>query len=140
MAFKVQKVETWAASLEDKAGALAEKLNALAKAGVNLEFLLARRAPDKPGAGVVFVTPIKGATGLRAAQAAGFHKTTSLHTVRLEGVDKTGGGARITRVLAEAGLNLRGVSAAVISKKFVAYIALDTAPDAAKAGRVLRAL
>jgi hypothetical protein len=46
-------VETWAAPLEDKPGGLAEKLSALADAGVNLEFVIARRASDKPGTGVV---------------------------------------------------------------------------------------
>jgi hypothetical protein len=140
MAVKVQKVDTWAAPLEDTPGSLASKLNALAKAGVDLDFVIARRAPDKPGTGVVFVTPIQGATGRRAAQEVGFQKTESLHTVRVEGPDKRGRGANMTQVLATAGLNLRGVSAAAIGPKFTAYIALDTAADATKAVRVLRTL
>ena len=49
MALKVQRVDTWAASLEDEPGSLAAKLEALSSAGVNLEFVIARRAPDKPG-------------------------------------------------------------------------------------------
>ena len=140
MALKVQKVDTWVVALKDKPGSLADKLNALAKARVNLEFVIGRRAPDKPGRGVVFVTPIKGAAGARAARAAGFKKTGSLHTIRLEGPDKKGAGAHITRALADKGLNLRGLSAAAINKKFVAHIALDRAADAAKAIRVLRGL
>jgi len=36
MALKVQRVDTWAASLEDTPGSLSTKLTALAKAGVNL--------------------------------------------------------------------------------------------------------
>ena len=139
MRFKVQRIDTWAASLEDKPGGLADKLDALAKAGVSLEFLIARRSPENPGQGVVFVTPIKGAGATRAARAAGFAKSDSLHTVRLEGADKRGAGAGITQALADAGLNLRGLSAAAINKKFIAHIALDTAADAAKAMRVLRA-
>ena len=140
MALKVQKVDTWAASLEDKPGSLAGKLKALAEAGVNLQFVIARRAPDKPGSGVVFVTPIQGAAGLRAAKAAGFQKTDSLHTVQVQGPDKPGRGAAMMQTLAEGGLNLRGVSGAAIGTKFVGYIALDTAADAAKAARLLRAL
>ena len=140
MALKIQRVDTWAASLEDTPGELAAKLNALADAGENLEFVIARRAPDKPGKGVVFVTPNKGAAGVRAAKAVGFMKTDSLHTVRLEGADKKGVGAKITQVLAANGLNLRGLSAAAISKKFVAHLALDTAADAAKAAGILRKL
>src|SRR5690242_10627374 len=112
MPLKVQKVDTWAAPLKDESGGLADKLDVLAKAGANLEFVIGRRAPDKPGQGVVFVTPIKGAAVIRAARAAGFKKTDSLHTVRLEGADKPGAGSVITRALADKGLNLRGLSAA----------------------------
>lgn len=140
MAFKIERVDTWAASLEDRPGELAAKLKALAQAGVNLEFVIARRAPDKPGEGVVFVTPVKGTAGLRAARTAGFMKTDSLHTLRLEGADKKGEGSKITQALADSGLNLRGLSAAAINKKFVAHLALDTAADAAKAVRILRAI
>jgi hypothetical protein len=140
MVLKVQRVDTWAASLEDTPGSLAGKLTALAKGGVNLQFVIARRAPDKPGTGVVFVTPIEGAGSRRAAHEAGFQKTDSLHTVQVEGPDKAGRGAAMMTALAEGGLNLRGVSAAAIGKKFVSYFALDTTEDAAKAVRLLRAL
>ena len=40
--------------------------------------------------------------------------------------------------LADAGLNLRGVSAAVIGKRFIIYIALDTLEQADLATRVLQ--
>ena len=140
MALKVQRVDTWAASLEDTPGSLSTKLTALAKGGVNLQFVIARRAPDKPGTGVVFVTPIEGAAGRRAAQDAGFQKTDTLHTVQVQGADKRGRGAVMMQALADAGLNLRGVSAAAIGTKFIGYIALDNQTDAAKAVRLLRAL
>jgi hypothetical protein len=140
MTLKIQRVDTWAASIQDKPGGLAAKLNALAGAGVNLEFVIARRAPDRPRAGVVFVTPIKGASGRRAAKQAGFKKTDKLHTLRIEGADRKGQGARIARALAEKGLNLRGLSAAAINKKFVAHIALDSSADATKAANALKGL
>lgn len=137
---KAQRVDTWVCTLEDKPGALAAKFEALAGAGVNLEFVVARRAPDKPGTGVVFVTPIKGAKQVRAAEAAGFHKTTHLHSVRIEGTDRPGLGARITRTLADAGLNLRGLSAAAIGRKFLCHMAVDTDADAAKVVRLVKQL
>ena len=137
---KMQRVDTWAASIKDKPGGLAAKLEALAAAGVNLEFTIARRAPDKPGTGVVFVTPIKGPGQTKAAKAAGFHKTTNLHTVRLEGADKPGLGARIAQAIADAGLNLRGLSAAAIGKKFVCHVAVDSEATATKVTRILRGL
>ena len=140
MTLKAEKVDTRAASIEDKPGSLSAKLHALASAGVDLEFVIARRAPDKLGTGVVFVTPIQGAVACRAARQAGSEKTQSLHTVRVEGPDQAGQGSTITRVLAEKGLNLRGLSAAAISKEFVAHIAVDSASDAAKAVRALKGL
>ena len=137
---KAQQVDTWAASMKDKPGALAAKLTALSPAGANLEFVIARRAPDKPDTGVVFVTPIKGPKQSGAAGAAGFKKTKSLHTVRIEGPDKRGQGARLAQALADKGLNLRGMSAAAIGKKFICHIALDSGAAAAKAVRILRKL
>ncbi len=138
--FKVTRVDTWAAALQDKPGNLAGKLKALGSAGVNLEFVIARRRAERPGKGVLFVTPIRGAKGSRAAREAGFAKTNSLHTVRVEGPDRKGQGARIAQALAEQGLNLRGLSAAAIGRQFVTHIALDSSGDAAKAVRALKAL
>lgn len=137
---KVERVDTWVASIEDKPGSLASKLNSLANAGVDLEFVIGRRAPDKPGKGVVFVTPIKGTNQCRLARQAGFDKTKSLYTLRIEGSDKRGQGAAITQALAHKGLSMRGLSAAAIGNKFVAHIALDNAADAAKALRIIKAL
>lgn len=137
MALKADRVDTWAATMKDQPGGLAAKLTALAQGGVNLEFIISRRAPEKPGTGVVFATPIKGAGQVAAAKKAGFRKTVSLHTVRVEGPDRPGEGARITQALAAAGINLRGFSAAAIGKKFVCHIATDTTADANKAKRVL---
>ena len=140
MTLKVERVDTWVGPLKDKPGALGAKLSDLAKAGVNLEFVIARRAPEKPGTGVLFVTPIKGAAAVRAARKIGFRKSNHLHTVRVSGPDKRGQGARIARALAEQGLNLRGLSAASIHRKFVAHIALDTSADAARAARIVQRL
>ncbi len=137
---KARRVDTWVAAIEDNPGSLAAKLKAMSAAGVNLEFVIARRAPDKPGTGVAFVTPIKGAKQTKAAVAAGFTKTESLHTVRIEGLNKRGQGARLAQALSDAGLNLRGLSAAAIGNKFVCYVALDRETDANQAMRTLRGL
>jgi len=137
---KTQRVTTWAAAIEDQPGELAAKLRALAVAGVDLEFLIARRAPEKRGTGVVFITPVEGAKQSRAAKAAGFRKTGNLHTVRIEGDDKPGLGARLTQAFADQGLNLRGFSAAAIGNKFVCHVAVDSEADAAKAMRIVRSL
>ena len=130
----------WAATVDDRPGAVADKLEALAAAGVNLGFIIARRAPEQRGSGVLFVTPIKGAKQVKAAEAAGFQRTESLHSVRAEGPDKAGIGAKMAKALAAAGINLRGLSAAAIGKRFVTYLALDDNADATKVVGVLKKL
>lgn len=140
MAISVAKEDVWVAALADKPGALAEKLAALKDAGADLKFLIARRSDDKKGEAVVFLTPLKGAAVLKVARAMGFRKSKSLHSVRVDAPNKKGLGARITCALAEKGLNLRGVSAAVMGAKCVAYLAFDSAADAGKAIRIIKTL
>ncbi len=138
MAYTIKKVDVWAGEIEDRPGGLAEKLAGLSGAGANLEFLISRRAPEKPGTGVVFLTPIKGAGQKRAAQGAGLNTTDTLHSVRVEGPDRPGLGTKVTRALADAGINLRGVSAAALGRRSVVYFAFDSASDAENAIRILK--
>jgi hypothetical protein len=138
MPYSIRKVDVWVAEIDDRPGGLAEKLEALAKAGANLEFIISRRAPDKPGKGVVFLTPIRGTKQTRAATEAGFGTTDSLHSLRVEGPDRPGLGIKMTGALADAGINLRGLSAAALGRKSVCYFAFDSAVDAATAVKLLR--
>jgi hypothetical protein len=140
MKLKVSRVDVWAATLKDRPGGLAGALTAAAKAGADLDFVIARRRPEKRGEGVVFLTPIAGAAQVKAAKAAGFAKADGLHSLRIQGRNKPGVGAKIARELAAARINLRGFSAAALDKRFVVYLALDTAAAAAKAVRVLKAM
>jgi hypothetical protein len=119
MALKATKAEVWAATIEDRAGGAADKLEALARGGASLEMLLARRT-EQPG--------------------QGFGKPGHIHSVRVEGSDKPGLGSKIARALGNAGINFRGVSAVAIGSKFISYIACDSAEDADKAVSVLKKL
>ncbi|MCC4116311.1 ACT domain-containing protein [Aromatoleum toluclasticum] len=134
----VERVDVWAATIEDRPGGLSEVLAALRDAGANLQFVIARRASDAPGKGVVFVTPLQGDHEIRAAAQVGFNVTQSLHSIRVMGRDKAGIGAELTQALAGAGINLRGLSASAIGPQFVAYVAFDSLDDANKAIGVLQ--
>jgi hypothetical protein len=140
MALKVGKAEIWAVTIDDRPGGAAEKLEMLSKAGANLEMLLARRTPENPGHGVMFVTPLKGKKAVEAAQQSGMGRPESIHSVRIEGGDKPGLGSRIARALAAAGINFRGMSAVAVGSKFVSFVALDSADDQAKAIAALKKL
>ena len=138
MKLDISRVDVWASSMKDRPGGLAEKLEALAQAGSNLEFVIARRSPEKPGTGVVFVTPIKGASQVRAAKRAGFKKSKTLHGLRIASADKPGLGAKLTQQIADAGINLRGLSAAAIGRRTIFHLAFDSAADTNKAMRCLK--
>jgi len=140
MALKVSKVDVWTGTIEDRPGGAAATLDALSQAGANLEMVLARRAPEQPGKGVLFVSPIKTGKAVKAAQAVGLGKPTGIHSLRIEGGDQPGLGAAICRALAGAGISFRGLTAIAIGRKFVSYVACDTAEDAIRAVQVLRKL
>ena len=140
MALKVGKVDLWMATIDDRAGGAADKLEPLSKAGANFEFVFTRRTPEQPGKGVLFATPVRGAKVLRAAQEAGFAKSADLHSLKVEGADKPGVTANAARALAAAGISFRALSASAVGRKFVCYVALDSADDAARAAGLLRKL
>jgi hypothetical protein len=138
MAYSVKKVDVWAGEIADRPGGLASTLAAMNKAGANIEFVVARRAPEKPGTGVVFLTPIRGGKQKTVAQQAGLATSESLHSVRVEGPDRAGLGAKMTDALAAAGINLRGISAAALGRRAVSYLAFDSATDLDAAVRILK--
>jgi hypothetical protein len=133
----VENADVWAATIEDRPGGLTEVLAALREAGADLQFIIARRAPEAPGKGVVFVTPLQGDREIRAATEVGFNVTRKLHCVRVMGRDQPGIAAELTQRLADGGINLRGFSASVIGTQFVAYLAVDSPNDANKAIEIL---
>lgn len=126
----LENADVWAASIPDSPGGLAGVLATLRDAGADLQFVVARRAPEDAGRGVVFLTPLQGDHEIEAASLAGFNVTASLHSVRVTGPDRPGILAEMTAKIGEAGINLRGLSACVTGNQFVAYIAVDGREDA----------
>ena len=140
MALQVSRIQVWIAPVEDRPGAAAEKLAALAAAGANLECVIGARDAAVPTGALLSVYPIKGAAQIKAAKAAGFRQLEAPHVVRVAGSDKQGLGAKITQALADAGLNLHILDAFVVGKSFACLIALDAKEDAAKAVRALKGI
>ena len=100
MELSVERVDVWAATIEDKPGGLAQVLSALRDAAVDLQFVVARRTPEAPDKGVVFVAPLQGEREIRAATQVGFSITTSLYSVRVMGLDRLGIIAQLAQTLA----------------------------------------
>jgi hypothetical protein len=139
MSFKVAKMEVWSGEIQDRPGGLAGVLRQLADADADLEMVVARRQPDRPGAGIVFLAPVKGRKATAAAAVAGLSPAPGVAALRIEGTNRPGLGAKMTDAIADSGVNLRGLSAAVLGSRFVAYMAFDGAEDADKAAKAIKA-
>lgn len=137
MGLFVEAVDVWAAPITDRPGALAEALKALRDAGADLQCIISRRAPDQPGKGVVFVTPLQGDGEVAAAAQVGFSASHTVHSVRIMGRDRPGIAAIVAEKVSEAGVNLRGFTSMVMGAQFIAYLAVDSREDA---DRVIKAL
>ena len=131
----VERVDVWAANIEDRPGGIARALATLRDAGADLQFIIARRA--EPGEGVLFVTPLRSDREIAAAAQVGFNVTNTLHSVRVMGRDRPGIVAELTQKLAEERINLRGFSGSVIGTQFLAYVAVDSLEDANKVIEIL---
>lgn len=138
MPYKISNVDVWAGEMPDQPGSLARVLDGLARAGADIAFLIARREADKPATSVVFLTPIRGVKQTKAAQEAGLSKAASLGSLRIEGPNRKGLGARIASAIGQAGINIRGTSASAIGNRSVAYFSFDNAEDAKKAAPAVR--
>ncbi len=133
-----ERVDVWAASMKDEPGSLAKVLSGLRDAGADLELIIARRAPGEPGTGVVFVAPLRGDDEVSTAAMLGFNITSSVQSVRVQGDNEPGVAAVLTEKLGAAGINLRGLTAAVMGTKFIMYIGLDSSADAARVIEILQ--
>ena len=136
MAYKNSKVEVWVGDILNRPGMLARVLESLSNAGAKLEFMIARRVADSTSR--VFLAPIKGKKQKQAASEMGLVIAGGLHALRIEGPDRPGLGADLTRAVADQGLNLRGASAAALGKKCVFYLAFEREEDLEAASKIVR--
>ncbi|MCC7291643.1 MAG: ACT domain-containing protein [Phycisphaerales bacterium] len=137
MSYSIKQIEVWAGDILNRPGMLARVVEALTTAGANLEFMVARKVNENTSR--VFLSPIKGKKVLQAAMDVGLARTANMHTVRIEGPDRPGLGAAITRAVAGAGVNLRGATAAVIGNRAVINLGVgspDDAKNAVKAAKI----
>jgi hypothetical protein len=137
MGFKLERVHIWSGEIADKAGGMASKLAPLAEAGANLEYIVTRRQPERPGSGMIYVAPVTGPAQVRAARLAGLAETHDTVVLRVEGDNQAGLGFKLTQHWATAGINLQGVTMSVLGGKFIGFAAFDTVADANRAAQIL---
>jgi hypothetical protein len=137
MSFKWDRVHVWSCDITDQPGSVATKLAYLAQAETNLEYIFTKRLPNKPGMGILYVAPVTGAAQVRAAKAAGMNETDNPIVRRIEGDNEAGLAHHVTQQWALAGINLQGLTMAVMGSRFIAYAAFDTVHDANRAAQIL---
>jgi hypothetical protein len=140
MGFQIHKVQVWSGELPDRPGAAAAKLELLARAGADLEFVFSRPHTSKPETDILFVAPIIGPEQMQAARAAGLGPALDVAMLGIEGENRPGLGYEIMSRLAIAGINLRGVSLSTVGHQFAAHLAFDNADTATAAIQILAEL
>ena len=136
MAYGIAKTTVWAGDVLNRAGQLARVFEALAAAGANLEFVVARRVSANTSR--IFVAPLRTVRERRAAADVGLVPADRMHVLRIDGPNRAGLAAIVTRAAADAGINVRGFSGAVLGTKLVCYLAFESEPDAGLALRAIR--
>lgn len=127
-----RKVDVWTTTVKGGAG-LSEKIEQLATAGADLDFLLSRHVHEEPGTSVVFLTPLDGEKQTQTAQRLGFKKTHNMHSVQVVGPNEPGIAYRVTSALAAQGIAVRAVSAARLGAEFAMFLSFDSEAEADKA-------
>jgi hypothetical protein len=140
MALEIHRIQVWCAEIPDRPGAAAAKLELLARAGADLEFVFTRSHPTRPGDGLLFLAPILGPEQTQAARAAGLAPALDVMMLCVLGDNRPGIGYELMSRLAVAGINLRGLSISVVNGRFAAYLLLDDADTATLAVQVLATL
>ncbi len=140
MAFSIRKVQVWTGHISDRPGAAAAKLELLARAGADLEFIFTRPARDKPETGTIYLAPLKTPPELEAARMADLVQARDVAMLCVEGANRPGIGYAIMSRLAVAGINLHGLSVSVLGDRFAAYLLLGSPDAAAMAVQVLAGL
>ena len=123
--------------MPDRPGAAAAKLELLARAGADLEFVFTRPDRRDPQSSIIFMAPITGPEQELAARAAGLAPASDIAMLSVEGDNRGGIGYAIMSRLAVANLNLRGLSVSAVGKRFICYLAFDNADVATLAIQVL---
>jgi hypothetical protein len=140
MALQIRKVQAWSGEVSDRPGAAAAKLEILAQAGADLEFVFTRPHPLKNDAAIFFLAPITGQGQIEAARAAGLGPALDVAMLCVEGHNRPGMAFHIMSTLAIAGINLAGLSISTLGERFVAYLAFDSADKATQAVQLLATL
>lgn len=137
MALTVKKVTLWRKEVPHDVGVLAGVLEPLAAAGASLRVVMGYSMPGDPRRAAIEVFPISGKKVTSAATSAGL-AASPIACLLVEGDDRAGLGAQMSRAIADAGVNISFLMAETVGKKFSAVFGFENDADAAKAAKAIK--
>lgn len=138
MRLTMTRVDVWEAEIDDKPGAVDRALRGIADCGADLEFLVARRLPEKPGKGLVLLAPLKGKTQTERAREAGFRRSSEMALLKILGPNDPGISSKVTQAIAGAGVSMASLTGTVYGPRFLLYAEFDNAKALTKAKTALK--
>ena len=137
MAVTVRKITVWRTEVDNRAGALAERLDALTAARGSLDVVMGYRVPGQHERAVIEVWPVSGKKLSQAAESVGL-RPSETKTLLVLGDDRPGLGHAMARALADAGINLVFLVAQVVGRRYSAVFGFESAVDADRAVGLLK--
>jgi hypothetical protein len=138
MALSVKKITLWRKEVGNEPGVLAGVLEPLAAAGANLRVVMGYTFPGDPSRAAIEVYPVSGKRAAQAASAAGL-APAPISCLLVEGEDRPGLGAAMSRGVASAGVNMSFLIAETVGRKFSAVFGFASDADAAAAAKAIKA-
>src|SRR5262245_55493070 len=138
MPVRVTPITLSRAEVDHQAGMLAQTLEPLAAARVDLQAVMGYRLPGDRARAAIEVFPITGAKALSAAQAAGLSEA-SISAVRVEGENRPGLDHAIAKALTDAGINMDFFLGQVSRGRHSTVICFDTREDVDRAMPLIKA-
>lgn len=140
MKLTTTRVDVWWTEIDDTPGGLARTLRAIADYGADLDYVMAHRLPEKPGRGLLYVAPTNHHIQLDRMLDMDVRRDRQRSLLKIEGHDEPGLGARLARVVADAGVSMQAFSTGVVAHRFAAFIEFDSAMDRDRAETAIRAM
>ena len=137
MAVTVRKITVWRTEVDNRAGRLAQLLEALTAARGSLDVVMGYRVPGQHERAVIEVWPVSGKKLSQAAESVGL-RPSETPTLLVLGDDRPGLGHAMARTLADAGINLVFLVAQVVGRRYSAVFGFESAVDADRAVGLLK--
>ena len=137
MTLDLRRVQVWCAEIPDRPGAAAVKIEAIARAGADLEYVFTRPNPNRTDLGILYVAPITGPDQQQAARDVGLGPALDIFMLCVRALHRAGLGPQIMSKLAIAGINVCGISVSAAPPRFTAHLAFDRLDDLTHAVQVL---